>query len=203
MTDVRAATHADIDACALVLARAFQDDPGTMIFEPDEALRAEILPRFFASFVAASLDEDAAPVVAGHPIAGIACWFGPDRYGPSPEAMVASGFGEVLEAAGQEASARLLAMTGELDAQHERLTNGPHLRLDFLGVDPAGQGSGVGSALIEHGHRQADTAGIPCYLDTFTQENVRFYGRRGYRLAGEFTVADGIPVYGLVRPPNA
>jgi GNAT superfamily N-acetyltransferase len=203
MTDVRPAMRADIDACALVLARAFQDDPGTIIFEPDEARRAEILPPFFASFVAASLDEDAAPIVSGHPIAGIACWWGPDRHGPSPEAMGASGFGNVLEAAGSEASARLLAMTGELDAQHQRLTNGPHLRLDFLGVDPARQGSGVGSALIEHGHRRADAAGIPCYLDTFTEENVRFYERRGYALAGEFTVADGVPAYGLVRPPGA
>jgi GNAT superfamily N-acetyltransferase len=203
MTDVRPATRADIQACALVLARAFQDDPGTIIFEPDEALRAKILPRFFASFVAACLDEDAAPAVSGDPIAGIACWFGPDRHGPSPEAMVARGFGEVLEAAGPEASARLLAMTGELEAQHERLTDGPHLRLEFFGVDPAQQGSGIGSALIEHGHRRADAAGIPCYLETFTEENVRFYGRRGYVLAGEYTVADGIPVYGLVRQPTA
>jgi GNAT superfamily N-acetyltransferase len=94
-------------------------------------------------------------------------------------------------------------MTGELEAQHERLTNGPHLRLEFFGVDPARQGSGVGSALIEHGHGRADAAGIPCYLETFTEENVRFYSRRGYTLAGEYTVADGVPVYGLVRPPTA
>lgn len=200
MVSIRRATRDDADACALVLARAFQDDPGTVIFEPDDARRATLLPGFFRTFVAAALDEDGDLVVAGDPVSGIASWFGPERHGPSPDAMGANGFGDVLEAAGPEATQRLLAMVGELEVQHERLTDGPHLRLEFYGVDPAAQGSGIGSALIEHGHRRADELGIPCYLETFTQQNVRFYGNRGYELAGEYTVGDGIPVYGLIRP---
>ena len=202
MAAIRRATPDDIDACAVVLARAFHDDPGTVLYEPDDTRRAEILPRFFRMFVAASLDEDGDLVVAGDPVTGIAIWFGPERHGPSPDTMGANGFGDVLEASGPEASQRLLAMVGELEVQHERLTDGDHLRLDFFSVDPAAQGSGIGSALIEHGHRRADDLGIPCYLDTFTQENVRFYTNRGYELAGEFTVGDGIPVYGLLRPPK-
>ena len=203
MAAVRRATRDDIDACASVLATAFQEDPGTVLFEPDDARRAAIMPRFFRAFVMASLDEDGDLVVSGDPVEGIACWFGPDQHSPSPDAMGRSGFGDVLEYAGPDASQRLLAMVGELDAQHERLTDGRHLRLDFLGVTPASQGSGIGSALIEHGHRWADNLGIPCYLDTFTQENVRYYRRRGYEMAGEFTVGDGIPAYGLLRPPRS
>jgi len=202
MVAIRRATREDIDACAAVLARSFQDDPGTVLYEPDATRRAAILPRFFRTFVAAALDEDGDLVVAGEPITGIASWFGPERHAPSEEAMGANGFGDVLEASGPEATQRLIAMVGELDAQHERLTDGTHLRLEFFGVDPAAQGSGIGSALIEHGHRRADEMGIPCYLETFTQENVRFYGHRGYELAGEFTVGDGVPVYGLIRPPR-
>src|SRR5918994_4093997 len=182
MVAIRRATRGDTDACAGVLARAFHDDPGTVLYEPDDARRAEILPRFFRCFVAAALDEDGDLVVAGDPVNGIAMWFGPERHSPSPDAMGANGFGDVLEASGPEASQRLLAMVGELDAQHERLTDGPHLRLEFFGVDPAAQGSGIGSALIEHGHRRADEMGIRCYLETFTQENVRFYAQRGYEL---------------------
>ena len=116
--------------------------------------------------------------------------------------MGANGFGDVLEASGPEASQRLLAMVGELEAQHERLTDGTHRRLDFFGVDPTAQGSGIGSALMDDGHRRADELGLPCYLDTFTQENVRYYARRGYEQVGEFTVGDEIPVYGLIRPPR-
>ena len=202
MVAIRRATRDDTDACAAVLARSFHDDPGTVLYEPDPGRRAEILPQFFRTFVAAALDEDGDLVVAGEPINGIASWFGPERHAPSPEAMGANGFSGVLEASGPEATQRLLAMVGELEAQHERLTNGTHLRLEFFGVDPAAQGSGIGSALIEHGHRRADELGIPCYLETFTQENVRFYEHRGYELAGEYTVGEGIPVYGLVRPPK-
>lgn len=202
MVAVRSATRDDIDACAGVLARSFHDDPGTVIYEPDAARRSEILPRFFRTFVAAALDEGGDLVVAGEPIQGIASWFGPERHGPSPDAMGANGMGDVLEASGPEATQRLLAMVGELDAQHDRLTDGDHLRLEFFGVDPGSQGHGVGSALIEHGHRRADSLGIPCYLETFTDENVRYYQHRGYELVAEYTVGDGIPVYALVRPAS-
>jgi ribosomal protein S18 acetylase RimI-like enzyme len=200
MVAVRRATRDDIDACASVLAAAFQEDPGTILFEPDDARRAAILPRFFRTFVAASVAEDGGLVVAGDPVEGIACWFGPDRHSPSPDAMSRNGFDDMLETAGPDASQRLLAMVGELEVQHERLTDGRHLRLDFFGVNPASQGSSIGSALIEDGHRRADDLGIACYLETFTQENVRYYRRRGYEIAAEYAVGDGIPVYGLLRP---
>ena len=185
-----------------MLARAFHYDPGTVLFLPDSARRAAILPRFFRAFVAASLAEHGDLVVADDPVVGIASWFGPDRHGPSPDAMGGNGFGDVLEAAGPEASQRLLRMVGELDAQHDRLASGQHLRLEFFGVDPPSQGSGIGSALMEHGHRRADELGIPCYLETFTHENVRFYQGRGYELVGEYEVGDGVPVYGLLRGPK-
>jgi predicted N-acetyltransferase YhbS len=93
-------------------------------------------------------------------------------------------------------------MVGELEAQHARLTDGPHLRLEFFGVDPGRQRSGIGGALIEHGHRRADAAGLPCYLETFTDENVRFYERRGYERVAGYSVGDGVPVHAMIRPPS-
>jgi len=202
MSNVRPATRSDVAACASVLAAAFQDDPGTMVYEPDPDRRAEILPAFFRTFVAASLAEDGDIVVSGDPVDGVASWFGPDRHGPSPDAMGANGFGEVLPLAGPEASQRLLAMIGEIEAQHEQLTDGAHLRLEFYGVVPERQGSGIGSALIDHGHRRADELGLPCYLETFAEPNVRFYERRGYRVVREFTVGDGVRGYGMLREPR-
>ncbi len=92
-------------------------------------------------------------------------------------------------------------MVGELDRQHELLTSGPHFRLEFFGVEPARQGTGVGMALIDHGHRRADELGLPCYLETFTEKNVRFYQHRGYQLVAEYAVGDRVPVYALIRPP--
>jgi hypothetical protein len=50
-------------------------------------------------------------------------------------------------------------------------------------------------------HRIADARGLPCYVGTFTEPNVPFYGRRGYEVVGEYEVGQGIPVFALVRHP--
>lgn len=141
-------------------------------------------------------------MVAGSPVTGVACWFGPERYGPSPDALGAHGFGAVVEAAGEQATGRLVAMVGELERQHAELVSEPHLRLEFFGVVPSSQRAGIGTALIEHGHHRADELGLPCYLETFTLPNVRYYERRGYQLIREYEVGEAVPVFALIRAPQ-
>jgi GNAT superfamily N-acetyltransferase len=203
MTAVRRATESDIDACAAVLNRAFHDDPGTVLVEPDEARRREIFEPFFRTFIAAAIADGADIVVPADEVNGVASWFGPDAHAPTDGSMVAHGLLDVLGRFGDEATGRLGPMTGELEAQHTRLMSEPHLRLEFFGVDPSAQGRGIGVALAEHGHRRADELGIPCYLETFTQKNVRFYERSGYRIIETFSVGDGVPVYAMRREPGA
>ena len=202
VTEVRRATEADVDACAAVLTRAFQDDPGTVLVEPDDARRREVFRPFFRTFIAASIADGADIVVPGDEVNGVASWFGPETHGPSEAAMVAHGLLDVLGGFGHEATGRLGPMTGELEAQHARLMPQPHLRLEFFGVDPDAQGRGIGVALAEHGHRQADELGIPCYLETFTDKNVRFYERRGYGVIETVTVGGGVPVHAMRRDPQ-
>jgi len=202
MLEVRAATESDIDACARVLSRAFQDDPGTMLVEPDDDRRREVFLPFFRTFIAASIADGADIVVPADEVNGVASWFGPDAHAPRDDSMVAHGLLDVLSRFGDAATARLGPMTGELERQHEELMTGPHLRLEFYGVDPGAQGRGIGVALAEHGHRRADELGLPCYLETFTEKNVRFYERRGYAVIRTFTVGDGVPVYAMRREPR-
>jgi GNAT superfamily N-acetyltransferase len=202
MPAVRRATEADIDACAAVLTSAFDDDPGTVLVEPDDSRRRDVFRPFFRTFIAASIADGADIVVPADEVNGVASWFGPDAHGPSDESMAAHGLLDALAGLGEEATARFGAMTAALEAHHARLMTEPHLRLEFYGVDPDAQGRGIGVALAEHGHRRADELGLPCYLETFTQKNVRFYERRGYRLIETFTVGDGVPVYSMRREPG-
>jgi GNAT superfamily N-acetyltransferase len=197
----RAATLDDVDRCTEVLALAFQDDPGTIVFEPDSEARRRFLPAFFRSFVLASLADGGDLVVPADGVTGVASWFGPAIHGPTLESLLANGFGDALAILGGAGAERLTAMVGEIDAQHDRRTAGlEHLRLEFFGVDPRAQGTGVGSRLADVGHRRADTLGLPCYLETFTLPNVRYYEKRGYRLVGEYPVGEGVPVYAMERP---
>ena len=203
MNDPRPARPGDVEAIALVLADAFVDDPGAAVFEPERVRRAAILPAFFGTWVRAAIADGGDLVVpAGPAVTGVASWFGPGRYGPSDGSLNAAGWGDVLAAFGSSAAARMEAMTGELERQHDLLAPWPHLRLDFFGVQPEAQGAGIGSRLIEHGHLRADAAGLPCYLETFTERNVAYYGRRGWDVVATYRVGDGVPVYALVRPPS-
>ena len=203
MPNVRPATLDDADAIAAVLAVSFADDPGAAIFEADPDRRARILPTFFRTWVVAALADGGDLVVPDEPeVRGVASWFGPELHGPGEAAMVAAGLGAMLDAFGPAAAARMTAMTGELERWHDRLAPWPHLRLDFFGVLPSAQGTGLGTALIDHGHRRADALGLPCYLETFTERNVAYYERRGWRVRETFQVADGVPVFAMVRQPE-
>jgi GNAT superfamily N-acetyltransferase len=199
---IRRAEPSDAGHIATLLTAAFLDDPGAIIFEPDRERRAAILPAFFGAWVRAAIADGGDLVVPDGEVTGVATWFGPQRHGPSEAAMEAAGWDEAMAAFGEPAAARVLAMTGELERQHELLAAWPHLRLDFFGVLPEAQGTGVGSRLIEHGHRAADAAGLPCYLETFTERNVAYYGRRGWDVIATYTVGDDVPVYALVRQPS-
>jgi ribosomal protein S18 acetylase RimI-like enzyme len=51
-----------------------------------------------------------------------------------------------------------------------------------LGISPAYQRQGIGSLLLQPILKQADSEGLPCYLETSTEGGVRFYQRRGFEV---------------------
>lgn len=65
----------------------------------------------------------------------------------------------------------------EMAASHPRE---PHWYLPLIGVDPAFQGAGIGTALLQHRLRMCDTDAIPAYLETQKPENVPYYQRFGF-----------------------
>jgi GNAT superfamily N-acetyltransferase len=55
--------------------------------------------------------------------------------------------------------------------------------LSILGIAPASQGRGLGARLLAPTLAEADAAGVPCFLETFTPPSVGFYERLGFRAA--------------------
>ena len=69
-------------------------------------------------------------------------------------------------------------LSGDL---RKRLVPGPHWYLMLLFVEPDRQGQGIGSSLLRPVLAKADAARLPCYLETMTDRDVRFYEKHGFK----------------------
>jgi ribosomal protein S18 acetylase RimI-like enzyme len=202
--EIRTLRLDEVPAAVEMLARAFHDDPGALIIEPDPGPRPIALGALFAPVVrqAVPLGHVAAAVGADGRIVGVATFLPPGHDTASEAELVAAGLPDA-EAAVPAAAERMGPMVAFLEAQHVAAISGPHWRLEFFGVEPSLQGSGVGNDLIVTGHTAADAAGERTYLETFTTRNVAWYERRGYRVVIEGIVpGTDVPVWGLIREPS-
>jgi ribosomal protein S18 acetylase RimI-like enzyme len=75
-----------------------------------------------------------------------------------------------------------------------------HRYLGTLGVDPPLQRRGVGGALLSKWLSCVDWEGAPAYLETDSEQSVRFYERAGFALEGETAIL-GVKVWRLRRAP--
>ena len=201
LIEVRPLRTSETDAALEVLGRAFFQDPGALIVEPDPALREIACRQLFGPVVrsAMAFGHVAAAVESGGRVLGVATWVPPGHETATEDELVAAGLLDAL-AAVPEAAARMNPMVDFLEAQHAHAIIGPHWRLEFFGVDPARHGSGIGGRLLAAGHATIDERGERCYLETFTAENVAFYEKRSYRVVIEGVVpGTQTPVWGLIR----
>jgi ribosomal protein S18 acetylase RimI-like enzyme len=77
----------------------------------------------------------------------------------------------------------------------------PHWYLPLIGVDPARQGRGYGSALLRHALAVADRDKLPAYLEATSPNNRRLYERYGFESIGEIQHADSPPMWPMLRKP--
>jgi GNAT superfamily N-acetyltransferase len=188
-----------VEAAGRLLARAFFDDPGAAIIEPDASRRAAVNRVLFELDIASALGAAWACLDAGR-LAGVAVWIAPDA---APEDLDDRRLSRARSAIGDAAVDRWAAMLVEFERARREAIEEPHWFLALLGTDPDRQGRGVGAALLQIGHEAADRDGRPCFLETFTEANVDYYQRRGYQLIRSTTVAGQIPLHAMSRPPRS
>jgi ribosomal protein S18 acetylase RimI-like enzyme len=76
----------------------------------------------------------------------------------------------------------------------------PHWYLPLIGVDPAHQGKGFGSALLGHALEICDRDHLPAYLESSNPLNIPLYRRHGFELLDTLQVGSSPPVFPMLRP---
>lgn len=180
---VRRATESDLAIAATVLVEAFQSYPWTVWSIPSEGYedRLEELQRLYLAHALAHglvfVDEDVNSVSAFLP--------------PHAPALAA----DVEQRIGALHGDRLEALMGlSLPPAPEAAWS-----LATVGVRPAFQGSGLGSAVTLAGLRVLDEIEVSVALETSDERNVRLYRRLGFALDATTTIAAGPLVYSMSR----
>jgi ribosomal protein S18 acetylase RimI-like enzyme len=191
MPTIRPATLDDFPRTALTATRAFAGDPVMRWFFPDDDEYTELAPtlnRFMASRWHATDSlwcTDDGVAMAG--------WFPPGR----PEVDVEST--DI-----QHPPWRLERFAAIGSAMAEHTPPEPHWYLNMLATHPDWQRQGLGAALMEVVFTIADESGLPCYLETETNENVAYYRRHGFEVRSEWDLEAGAEagphMWGMLRP---
>jgi GNAT superfamily N-acetyltransferase len=188
-----------------ILAASMMVEPGYVAVLPDDELRMDILVPLITDSAREAIAHDAAfGLFEENRLLGASLWLPPGTYPPPPRP----------ESAGppqhppylQDLDPDILAGLIFYDERCvEHFPDEPAWYLMYLGVDPAGQGKGVGSALLKHSIDEViNRQPAPLYLETGTERNVRFYERFGFevREAG-VQLAPGDTRHWTMRRPTA
>lgn len=187
MTEVRLAAGSDVAPMAAVLARAFADDPFYRYLAGDAPERNERMRAGWIGLLRHS-SNGLSDTHTTDDHAGVALWQPPGYSGPGfvdslrllPSVRrLAGGYGRLREVS---------RAVSALEERRRHHAPGPHYYLSALGVEPARQGEGIGTALVQPILERATADGVTAYLETATARNVLLYERLGFVVVEELTL---------------
>lgn len=176
---IRAATVADVDQVTGVMVDAFLDTPDGPWLIPDRDERRTVYLRYcraLAGFTVADDDSYVEVADIDGEVAAAAIWFDNTRVSVAAAQREEQWQRLTVQACGVYADR--FGLLDEVFAAHHPST--PHVYLAWLGVHPARQGAGLGSALLRSWHRDLDEANVPAYLVATSYPARRLYLRCGY-----------------------
>jgi ribosomal protein S18 acetylase RimI-like enzyme len=171
-----------------MLTRAFLDYPLMKYANARRARRRRGVATLYGAIVRDTLRHGEVYVSAG--LEGACCWLPPGVGLPTFAREVRSGMLGLPFGFGWAGFQRL--------AKFDQM---PHWFLATIGVDPALQGRGIGSALLAPVLARADEQRTCCYLETHAADNVRLYERHGFRIMEHIENPATVPLWAMLRPP--
>jgi GNAT superfamily N-acetyltransferase len=180
------------EAATSVITLAFSSDPVARWTYPDPDQYLEYFPRFIKAFAGRSFENGTAFLAPD--FAGAALWLKPG-VGPNEDELL----GLVWESTSSDVQKDLFPLFEQMAKFHPTY---PHWYLPMIGVEPSRQGSGVGSALLQHSLANCDADGLPAYLESSSPKNIPLYERFGFEQIGVIRSGDAPPMFPMLRKPQ-
>lgn len=158
-----------------VLTLAFSADPMARWSLPDPAKYLATFPSLAKAFGGSAFENGTAYIAGG--LTGAALWLPPGAV--SDEESLKSIFAENT---GDDIKEDMEVIFEQMGAFHPAEL---HWYLPMIGVDPARQGAGIGSALMTEALKAVDRDGSVAYLESSNPANVPLYQRHGFEVIGE------------------
>jgi ribosomal protein S18 acetylase RimI-like enzyme len=189
---VRAATTDEEQRVFGVITLAFAADPMARFFLPGAELYLKVWPRMVRAFGAGAFQNRSADCIEN--CGGAALWLAP---GVAPD-------GDELTRLTQDhgPADRLKDLEAIFDQMAGYHPHEPHWYLPLIGVDPACQGSGLGSALMRHALARSDRDGLPAYLESSNPRNITLYERHGFKRLGAIQSGTSPTIVPMLREPR-
>jgi ribosomal protein S18 acetylase RimI-like enzyme len=137
-------------------------------------------------------------------VIGAACWLPPEVSVPGLARQIRAGMLALPLRFGIAGFNRLQAYDAMAVELHHAYARTPHWYLSVIGVEPQYQGQGIGGALMQPILSRADAEGLPCYLETHRESNVRLYEKHGFQICTRADVpGHPFPVWAMRREPRS
>ena len=92
-----------------------------------------------------------------------------------------------------EATTRYMRLGASVEEVRKRLVPGLHWYLMVFGAEASYPEKSISETLIEPVLSRADSTGMPCYLETFSEKRLAFYKDFSFRITGAGRIPDGGP----------
>lgn len=169
------ATSSDRAGAIAVLTLAFSLDPMARWSLSDPVKYLAAFPSITKAFGGSAFEQGTAYIANG--FTGAALWLPPGAR--SDEASLTKIFNENTS---DDVKEDMQVIFEQMEKFHP---TEPHWYLPMIGVDPAHQGAGIGSALMTEALKAVDNDGLIAYLESSNPRNISLYQRYGFEVIGE------------------
>ena len=189
---IKTATVSDEAPSIAVVVLAFSADPAARWAWPDPHQYLMHFPNFVKALGGNAFANGSAYNVDGY--AGAALWLPPEVH-PDEDALITL----LQRTVSAQVQKDVFAVFEQMGCYHPRE---PHWYLPMIGVDPAQQGRGYGSALLSHALQRCDRESCLAYLESSNPRNIPLYERHGFRAIGEIQAGTSPTMVAMLRAPQ-